>query len=54
MFKEEPHGKVTMGSHVCFHPLSNVRIGEGGKYQYTGRIHYMVLLPSIWLLFIKK
>lgn len=54
MFKEEPHGKVTMGSHVRFRPLSNAGIGEGGKYQYTDQIHCVVLLPSIWLFFIKK
>jgi len=54
MFKEEPLGKVTMGSQVHFHPLSDAGIGEGGKYQYMGRIHSVVLLPSILLFFIKK
>ena len=42
MFKEEPLGKVTMGSQVHFHPLSDAGIGEGGKYQYMGRIHSVV------------
>ena len=42
MFREEPHGKLTIGSHVRLHPLSNAGIGEGGEYQYPGRIRYVV------------
>lgn len=44
MFKEEPQGKVQMGSQVCFLPLNAAEAGAERKY--TRALHLAVSLSN--------
>lgn len=44
MFKEEPQGKVQMGSQVCFLSLNDTE--AGAEHKYTDILHLAVSLSN--------